>query len=539
MTLFRLALRSHLGGFLATTLIGVMFGLANTIAYAQIAGETAAERAVFARQMEIVGRQLSYLLPLPAELETMSGYLQWRMFGTIALIYGFWALLAASGAGRGDEERGLVEAWVAAGVTRLRYILTRVVAFLLAATASIAVMMGFAYLGSVIGEEALSAGALALQGVALLACTAFCFAWSLLVAQVTTTRRSAGGIAGIVLLALYLVNSATRSGGLEQIAWLSPFWLYDRSTPLLRSATFDAAAVGALVAATAVDLGLAVWAFARRDLGGSLVRAVARTRRATMRPSRDPLLRIPILATIDQQRWWILGWMLGLAALAVFLTSLTRTMVDTLLAIPAMRVYFERLGSAGYDTFVAIVWGQTALLLLSLFAIFQVNSWVADDSEGRLESALAQPVSRARVALERVGSLLLGAGLIAAAGALAVWATAASADIALSGDRFAGGSALMLTVPLAFGAIGAVLAGWRPRVAVPILTLVAIGSYFIGQFVPLFDWPTWAEYLSIYSLYGEPIARGVEWGGILALIALGVFGTAAGTALFQRRDVGR
>lgn len=540
MTLFRLALRSHVGGSLATTLMGAMFGLANTIGFAAIAGDTAADRAVFARQMEIVGRQLSYMLPLPVDLDTLAGYLQWRMFGSLALIYGFWALLAASGAGRGDEERGLVEAWLAAGITRLRYIALRVVAFLLVATVSIVVMLALTLVGSAIAKETLAVGPLALQGIDLLALTAFCFAWSLLVAQLTTTRRSAGGIAGVVLLALFLVNSAARSGGLEQIAWLSPFWLYDRSTPLVRAATFDVAAVGALVAATIVALVLAVSAFASRDLGASLLRAIPRAGRAAMRPSRDPFLRLPVLASIDQQRWWILGWMTGLAALATFLTSLVRTMVDSLLSIPTMRAYFERLGpSAGYDSFVAIIWGSTALLLLSLFAIFQVSAWVADDAEGRLEAVLTQPVSRTRVALERVGALLVGAALIAAAGAAAVWITAASADIALSGDQFAIGSTLMITVPLAFGAIGAVLAGWRPRAAVPVLTLVAIVSYFILQFAPLFGWPKWVEDLSIYSLYGSPIARGIEWGGIMTLLTIGVLGSALGLALFQRRDVGR
>lgn len=109
----------------------------------------------------------------------------------------------------------------------------------------------------------------------------------------------------------------------------------------------------------------------------------------------------------------------------------------------------------------------------------------------------------------------------------------------LSGDRFVAGSALMITVPLAFGAIGAVVASSRPRLAVPLLTVVAIVSYFTQQFAPLFDWPTWVERTSIYALYGSPIARGVEWGGITALAGVVLAGTALGTVAFQRRDVGR
>ena len=538
MTLYRLALRSHLSGIAATTAIGILVGLANAIGYAQLAGTDPAQRAIFARQMEIVGRQLSYLLPPPLELDTMSGYLQWRMFGTVALVYGFWALVAASGAGRGDEERGLVEQWLAAGIGRARYALMRSLAFATAAAGSIALTLAGTWVGSAIGNEPLAGSALALQGLDLFAVTACCFAVALLVAQLTTTRRAAGGAAGIVLLALFLIDSASRTGGLEQVVWLSPFWLYDQSTPLLRGGGLDVAAVAALIVAALVLLAAAAVAFAARDLGSSLLRRRASDGRATSRPSRDPLLRLPVLATVDQQRAWIAGWTIGLAALAAFLVSLTRTMVDALLEIPSMRVYFERLGPTGYDTFVAVIWGSTAMLLVSLFAIFQVSSWVADDAEGRLETALAQPIPRARVVLDRIGSLVLAAVIILAGAAAVVWLAAARAGIPLSGERFAAGSGLMLTVPFAFGGVGAVVASARPRIAVPLLTAVAVSSYFIQQFAPLFDWPAWVVNTSIYALYGTPMTTGIDWPGIATLAAIGLGGTALAIVLMQRRDVG-
>ena len=55
---------------------------------------------------------------------------------------------------------------------------------------------------------------------------------------------------------------------------------------------------------------------------------------------------MPVLALVDQQRWSLIGWTLGFAALAYFLVSLARTIVDSMLAIPSMRVYFDRLGVA-------------------------------------------------------------------------------------------------------------------------------------------------------------------------------------------------
>ncbi|MBI2772990.1 MAG: ABC transporter permease subunit, partial [Chloroflexi bacterium] len=477
MTLLRLALRSHLFGLTATCLIAVLFGLTNTVGYAQIAGPDPQSRAVFARQMELIGRQLTYLLPAPLQLETLAGYLHWRVFGTLPLIYGFWGVLAASGL-RGDEERGLVEQWLASGVPRPRYVASRTVAFALACAASIAVLVLSLVAGAAVSSEPLDAVATGAQGVALLAVTLTCFAFALVVAQLTTTRRSAAGWAGIIVLALYLVNSSARSGGLAQIQELSPFWHYDRQTPLLRGGALDIGSLATLLATAVVLTGIALAAFTLRDMGASLVRIAPRSGTRSYRASRDPLLRVPVLATLDQQRLWIAGWAIGLAALAAFLISLTRLMVDALVAVPQLRVYFERLGSTGYDTFVAVIWGSTALLFLSVYTVVQVNGWVADDAEGRLEAVLAQPVSRARVVLERIGSLLGGAVGIVLVASLTAYVTASRSGIAVAADRFAVGSALLVTVPFALAAIGATLASWRPRVAVPLLGVVAVVSYF-------------------------------------------------------------
>ncbi len=102
MTLLRLALQSHRTGLLMTALVVAAGGLLNAVGFAQIAGDTPTARAVFAQQMELLARQLTYLLPAPSQLDTMAGYLTWRWFGSAVLIYAFWALLAGTGAGRGD-----------------------------------------------------------------------------------------------------------------------------------------------------------------------------------------------------------------------------------------------------------------------------------------------------------------------------------------------------------------------------------------------------------------------------------------------------
>jgi ABC-2 type transport system permease protein len=540
MTLLRLAVRSHRTGLVMTALALAIGGLLNSIGFAQIAGDDPAARALFAQQMELLGRQLTYLLPAPAQLDTMAGYLAWRWFGSAALIYAFWALLAGTGAGRGDEERGLVELWLSTGASRMRLVGTRVAGFAAVAAVSIAVMLAGTAVGAAIGHEALSLGPLALQGLAIWILTIVVFAFALVVAQLVTTRRGATGIAGIIVLVLFMLNAAARSGvDVGAVRWLSPFYLYERSTPLLRGGSLDLAAAATLALSALVLVVLAILAFVRRDIGGPLFRGAPAKTPVEWSPARDPLLRTPVLAIVDQQRVWIAAWALVLALLAAFLTSITKTMVDALGSsdIPVLRAYFERAGIGAYADFVGVIWFSTLLLLVSLFVVAQVNGWAADDAEGRLEMILSAPVSRARVVVERIAAVVVACAVIVAISSLAVYLTATYTGISLPVGRFVFASAAVLPVAYAFAGIGHALVGWRPRVAVAALGTLAVVGYFAQQFTPLFQWPDWVNNMSLYALYGTPMSKD-DWGGIATLIAIGIAGTAIALVVMRRRDVG-
>ena len=71
MNLFRLALRSHRTGAIVVAAISGLAGLLNGVGFIQLAGTSPAERLAFAAQMEVLGKQLSYLLPAPIQLMTV------------------------------------------------------------------------------------------------------------------------------------------------------------------------------------------------------------------------------------------------------------------------------------------------------------------------------------------------------------------------------------------------------------------------------------------------------------------------------------
>jgi ABC-2 type transport system permease protein len=538
MTLVRIALKQQTVGVIALALVVAIGGVLNTLAFVQIAGTTPAERAAFAQQMTLLGAQLSYMLPFPVHIDTLAGYLEWRWFGTLVIIFGIWAAISASGSGRGDEERGLVEQWLAAGVGRARYLITRVAVFAAIATIVIAAMQISILLSA--GGEPLPAGELLAMGVNLLAATLCCYGIALVIAQLVTTRRAAGGIAAGLLIALFLINGAGRTADLGAVRWLSPFYLFERSRPLTQGGALDPVGIGALLGAAVVLITIGIVTFARRDLGATALPGTSRESRATRSPSRDPLLRLPVLGPLRQQRIWVAAWLVGFVALSASLISITRTIVDSLTSseVPFLRAYFDRAGLGVYDSFVGVIWLSTAMLLLSIYAIVQVAGWSADDAEGRLATILSAPVSHARVILERLATLLVAVGLIAATSAVAVYVVAGGQGITLDGGRVALAAALLLTIPFAFGSIGQFVSASRPRLAVVALSAVAVFSYFVQQFVPLFGLPDWVANLSLYTLYGTPMSGDIKWAGVAGLVGIGVVATAASLVALRRRDVG-
>jgi ABC-2 type transport system permease protein len=540
VTLLRISLKQQRTGLIAMTAMGVAAGILNALGFVQVAGTSPAERLAFARSMEILGAQLSYMLPVPHHLDTLAGYLQWRAFGSIVLILGIWAVISSTGSGRGDEERGLVEQWLAAGVSRARYIGARVVVFALVAAFAIVATIVLTYVAGTSAGEPLPIGGMAAMGLDLLATTLVCFGIGLVVAQLVTTRRAAGfGAAGLVI-ALFLINGASRTADVGPIRWLSPFYLYERSEPLTQDGALQPGAIAALVIAAPGLIALAVAAFVRRDLGGTALPRTSRTARPTAEPSRDPLLRAPVVALLRQQWLWIATWTVGITAISAFLASIVKTVIDTLMSssVPIMRAYVERAGLSGYDTFVGAVWLSTLMLILSAYAIVQVQSWSADDAEGRLATILSAPVSRARVVLERLVALLIAVGFLCAAAGIAVYWVTTSQSIDLDDSRLALATALVIAIPFAFGSLGQLLAVWRPRIALMLLSTIAVVSYFLLQFTPLFQWPEWVANLSLYSLYGMPMSGEVNWSGIAGLVGVGVAGTIGALIAVQRRDVG-
>src|SRR5207247_6381706 len=122
-------LRRGRWGVVGFSLAAFVSTLIQTIGFYQIAGHTPGERIAFGNSILALASQFSALFPPPIRPDTVGGYVEFRGFHPLAILFAVWALASATGAARGDEERGIVEAALGAGISRLGLIDARTIAF--------------------------------------------------------------------------------------------------------------------------------------------------------------------------------------------------------------------------------------------------------------------------------------------------------------------------------------------------------------------------------------------------------------------------
>jgi ABC-2 type transport system permease protein len=276
-----------------------------------------------------------------------------------------------------------------------------------------------------------------------------------------------------------------------------------------------------------------------RDLGSPLVRIVPMQHPVSHVPSQSPWWRIPVVRGLYDRRAGLALWALGMAVLGVIFVVLTKSVVAPLLSIPQVAIYVRTLVHGGiYASFLGYIWFGAAQLLVTAFAITYVARWCAEDADGRLELILSNPESRWAIVIERAAVFAFGAFFVASISAAAVGLAARNQAIEIDAARLAVASLELVPLALVFGAAGSLLAAWKPRAALGVLGGFAFASYLISELGSFLRWPPWVQDISPFTLYGSPLAAGIDSTGLSIMLVVVVLGFAASILVLQRRDVG-
>ena len=519
---------------LATGLIVLLFVTGG----AAIAGAfgTVATRAQAASLAEILPPIFQGLLGRPVGLSTLGGFIEWRYVVLFFILIPIWSILALSSTIAGEAARGSLELVATSGLSRRRLALEKLVAHLTAVGLAMVIFaiaiwvtgQVFATLpGDEIAAEA-AVGYAALTAIMILMPGAIAFA-----AAPFVGRGAAAGLAALVMLAAYFVNGFRDS--IPVFDALAPFsyfsWTFDH-VPL--AGLYDWASL-VLPAVLVVGLLVAgVLGFERRDMASTIHVPSPHLPRFLV-GLRDPLGR-----SFGERIPAALAWGLGLGLYVLLLASGASAMSELFERLPTieamLRAVYPNADLESVGGMLQIVFVEFGLVVFGFTAATIVGGWASDESSGRLEVILSNPMTRAawliRSGLGAYLAILLSAAVVAIATAIG---TASQGSEVLTPML---GSFVLALYGIALAGIGIAAAGLvRASIAAPVVIVVTVGTFLITLFAVPLNLPAWVADLALTSHYGSPLLGDWDLVGVVASIVLGVGGLLVGAWGLSRRDV--
>jgi len=481
-------------------------------------------------------------------VDTIGGYATWKI-GIFIFLIAVWPLLAGSRMLRGEEDRGSLDVLLSVPRPRIRVALEKLAAMWTALLA-VGVIIGLlAFAGGQKFGADFTLGDALLYGLNLALVCAVIGGLALLISQFTQEQGPAAGWTAGLLLVFIVMDMVHRViASTEWISRLSPIYYYNLSKPLVPSHGVDVGAMFLLLALTLVLSGAAVWLFARRDIGGTVslpgwLRLPERPANRAL-PVRDWSLRSIYARSLGMIAVPAAWWTLGIAAWAVWVEVVVQQMEARLTSLlqssPAAVNLIKNLSGGNADInagFLSALFVFVPLFLMA-FVVTQVNSWSADEQNGRLELVLAAPQARLQVLLGRFAALATATIVISVITLIAAYAAAASTGLKLDLGNLAAATLGMVPLGLLVAGIGYMAAGWlRTAADTGLLSFILAAWFFISFIGPELKLPDATLRLSAFYYYGSPLLNGPQLTSVLGLIAVAAIALGIGALRFARKDI--
>jgi ABC-2 type transport system permease protein len=458
---------------------------------------------------------------VPHDLLTSGGYVSWRVGGTLGIFLSVWGLLAGVRA-RAEEDAGRQELVLAGPVSR-RLTLK---AFAAAVTCGAALIMLAGAAAAMLGGLAIPGSLyLGLQGALV---GLFFAAVGTVTAQIAPSRRIALGIGLIVFAASFLLRVvADTIDSADWLRWLTPMGWAEEMRPFVGARYWPALllVVGALLlVALAMRLQL------RRDIGSGLIGSHDR------REAKLGLLGSPVALALRLERATIIAWIAGTAAIAVIFAAIAHSVTSGL--TDQVENVVKNFGAAGLSAQVYI--GFLFVLYVFAACLFVCSHLTVtrhEEAEGRLETELAEPVSRHAWLSSRMAIALLGVLGIALAAALFSWAGANATGTKMAlGDLLVASVNCLPSALLVLG-LGALVFATVPRATSGVAYGLVSAAFVWWMLGTAIDAPAWLLDLTPFSHVALVPVQDFKVVPALIMSAIGLVGCAAALPLFRRRDL--
>lgn len=257
-----------------------------------------------------------------------------------------------------------------------------------------------------------------------------------------------------------------------------------------------------------------------------------------------------ITKTLYDKRWFILGWLVGLAFMAWFvgifyetfgqsdiLNQQLKELPPSMRSIAGISDNFNTV--AGY--YGAQIFGKTMPIIGAILGITLGTSLATEEENGTLQTLLAAPISRTQVFLSKTFASIVIFGIIfvglIGGLALSLWQQSLSLDV----WRVAQGLGNIWLFSIFFFSltymVGAI---WGKRsLAIAVGSLVAISGYLLNTMAAGVEALKPYDKLSAYYYYGSEnvLEKGLHVGNFGLLALFSVILLIIGGLIFARRNI--
>jgi ABC-2 type transport system permease protein len=316
--------------------------------------------------------------------------------------------------------------------------------------------------------------------------------------------------------------------GLHILIWVSPLGWVEELRPLTSPQPL---AFVPIIVFTSVLAVIAVRLAGSRDVGASTV-----PDRATSEPHLR-LLNRPTGLAIRTVRPAVIGWWVAIAVSGLLYGLIAKSAGATIEG-SSVRSVFSKLGAQG--TGADAVLGVCFLILAVLVAFVGAGQLAAarsEESDGRLDSLLVLPVSRASWLAGRLVlavAVLLGSGIIAGVFA---WLGAAGEHAGVSFTTLLEAGVNLVPPAVAILGIGALTFGILPRMTSIVVYTLLGWSLLIVIVGGIGAVSHWILDTSVFHQMASAPAVSPHWEANGIMVAIGVAAAVLGGVAFRRRDL--
>jgi beta-exotoxin I transport system permease protein len=265
------------------------------------------------------------------------------------------------------------------------------------------------------------------------------------------------------------------------------------------------------------------------------------------------VLRNVFLKSLRDVRRGMLWWALGLVGLVAMIVAVYPTVRDNPELNQLVKDYPEALkeflsfgGEVDYTSGAGYLGSElfsfmVPLLLLVASIGAGARALAGEEERGTLDLLLANPVSRRRVLLEKLGALVVEVVALGSVLWAALWIGGRATDMKVSGAHLGAGSAAAVLLAVAFGALALFLGAvsGRRALAAGLSAAVAVAAYMVNSLAPLVSGLEPLRKVSPLYHYtaGDPLRHGLDWTHVLVLVGIAASATALAVVAFDRRDL--